>query len=77
MKIKVSERHVVFVYKTYEVDDDELIREFESIENFKKAFDDGIDNAVLDFVQNHGLSDQEEFWLSESEGTVEQDWEIL
>lgn len=74
MKIIKKEYHTVVSEFTYELDDDEIIEQFESIENFKALLDED-DWDVIDFINQ---SDYERYddWVTDRKGGYEVTYEI-
>jgi len=74
MKIIKKEYHTVVSEFTYELDDDEIIEQFESVENFKALLDED-DWDVIDFINQ---SDYERYddWISDRKGGYEVTYEI-
>lgn len=74
MKIIKKEYHTVVSEFTYELDDDEIIEQFESVENFKALLDED-DWDVIDFINQ---SDYERYddWVTDRRGGYEVTYEI-
>lgn len=74
MKIIKKEYHTVVSEFTYELDDDEIIEQFESVENFKELLDED-DWDAIDFINQ---SDYERYddWVSDRKGGYEVTYEI-
>ena len=74
MKIIKKEYHTVVSEFTYELDEEEIIDRFESIENFKALLDED-DWDVIDFINQ---SDYERYddWVSDRKGGYEVTYEI-
>ena len=74
MKIIKREYHTVVSEFTYELDDDEIIEQFESVENFKALLDED-DWDVIDFINQ---SDYERYddWVTDRKGGYEITYEI-
>jgi succinate dehydrogenase flavin-adding protein (antitoxin of CptAB toxin-antitoxin module) len=74
MKIIKKEYHTVVSEFTYELDDDEIIEQFESVENFKALLDED-DWDVIDFINQ---SDYERYddWVTDRKGGYEVTYEI-
>jgi succinate dehydrogenase flavin-adding protein (antitoxin of CptAB toxin-antitoxin module) len=74
MKIIKKEYHTVVSEFTYELDDDEIIEQFESVENFKALLDED-DWDVIDFINQ---SDYERYddWVTDRKGGYEITYEI-
>ena len=76
MKVELEQRHVVIVKKLFVVYDSSMLNKYGSFENFRKAFDDGNDFEIFDFIRENSAVTEEEFWQSESEGTIEENWTL-
>ena len=74
MKIIKKEYHTVVSEFTYELDDDEIIEQFESVENFKALLDED-DWDVIDFINQ---SDYERYddWVTDRKGGYEVTYEV-
>ena len=74
MKIIKKEYHTVVSEFTYELDEEEIIDRFESVENFKALLDED-DWDVIDFINQ---SDYERYddWVSDRKGGYEVTYEI-
>jgi hypothetical protein len=74
MKVIKKEYHTVISEFTYELDDDEIIEQFESLENFKALLDED-DWDVIDFINQ---SDYERYddWVSDRKGGYEVTYEV-
>lgn len=74
MKIIKKEYHTVVSEFTYELDEEEIIDRFESVENFKALLDED-DWDVIDFINQ---SDYERYddWVSDRKGGYEVTYEV-
>lgn len=74
MKIIKKEYHTVVSEFTYELDEEEIIDRFESVENFKALLDED-DFDVLEFIND---SDYERYddWVSDRKGGYEVTYEV-
>lgn len=74
MKIIKKEYHTVVSEFTYELDEEEIIDRFESIENFKALLDED-DWDVIDFINQ---SDYERYddWVTDRKGGYEVTYEV-
>lgn len=74
MKIIKKEYHTVVSEFTYELDEEEIIDRFESVENFKALLDED-DWDVIDFINQ---SDYERYddWVSDRKGGYEVTYEF-
>lgn len=74
MKIIKKEYHTVVSEFTYELDDDEIIEQFESVETFKALLDED-DWDVIDFINQ---SDYERYddWVTDRKGGYEVTYEV-
>jgi len=74
MKILKKEYHTVISEFTYELDEEEIIDRFESVENFKALLDED-DWDVIDFINQ---SDYERYddWVSDRKGGYEVTYEV-
>ena len=74
MIIKKIEYHSVHSHMTYELDDDDIVAEFGSIDVFEKHYDEESDE-FYEFVTNHDY-DREDDWFSDRKGGYEVEWSI-
>lgn len=74
MRIVKREHHQVISYFTYEIPDDEIIDEFESIDNFQELLAED-DFDAIEFVNNYDY-DREDDWWTDRKGGYEVDYEI-
>jgi hypothetical protein len=74
MKIVKREHHQVISYFTYDIPEDEIIDEFESLENFQELVDSG-DFDAIDFINNYDY-DREDDWWTDRKGGYDVDYEI-
>ena len=74
MKIIKKEYHTVVSEFTYELDEEEIIDRFESVENFKALLDED-DWDVIDFINQ---SDYERYddWVTDRKGGYEVTYEV-
>ena len=74
MKIIKKEYHTVISEFTYELDEEEIIDRFESVENFKALLDED-DWDVIDFINQ---SDYERYddWVTDRKGGYEVTYEV-
>ena len=75
MKIKKIEVHRVIVTKYYDINDDEIIEEFESVENFSEKFAEE-DEDVMEFLMEQDYDDRDDNWISDNKGFTEESWEF-
>jgi len=74
MRIQKIEYHQVNSYFTYEIDDEDIIAEFGSIEKFEEAYAEESDDFwefVQDFVYN-----REDDWWTDRKGGYDVEWSI-
>jgi hypothetical protein len=74
MRIVKREHHQVISYFTYEIPDDEIIDEFESIENFQELLAED-DSDAIEFINNYDY-DREDDWWTDRKGGYDVDYEI-
>lgn len=74
MRIIKREHHQVISYFTYEIPDDEIIDEFESIDNFQELLAND-DFDAIDFINNYDY-DREDDWWTDRKGGYDVDYEI-
>ncbi len=74
MKIVKREHHQVISYFTYDIPDNEIIEEFESLENFQELIE-SVDFYAIDFINNYDY-DREDDWWTDRKGGYEVDFEI-
>lgn len=74
MRIVKREHHQVISYFTYEIPDDEIIDEFESIENFQELLAED-DFDAIEFINNYDY-DREDDWWTDRKGGYDVDYEI-
>ena len=74
MKIIRKEYHTVVSEFTHEIDDEEIIDRFESLEKFKQLLDED-DWDVLDFI-NQTDHDRYDDWVSDRKGGYDVTYEI-
>ena len=74
MKIIKKEYHTVVSEFTYELDEEEIIDRFDSVENFKTLLDED-DWDVIDFINQ---SDYERYddWVTDRKGGYEVTYEV-
>lgn len=81
IKILKHEHHSVTSTFEYYPLPSEIIKEFGSIENFKKCFDDLLYNdneiKIWDFLSNIGHSDRTDDWWTDRKGGYEVDYEFV
>ena len=73
MKLKKIEVHRVIVTKHFDIDDEEIIKVFGSIDKF---FDEMEDTDQWYEFTNEADYEREENWISDSKGYTEESWEI-
>ena len=74
MRIQKIEYHQVNSYFTYEIDDEDIIAEFGSIEKFEEAYAEESDE-FWEFVQNFDY-DREDDWWTDRKGGYDVEWSI-
>ena len=74
MRIKKIEYHQVNSYFTYEIDDEDIIAEFGSIEKFEEAYAEESDE-FWEFVQDFDY-DREDDWWTDRKGGYDVEWSI-
>lgn len=74
MKIIKREHHQVISYFTYEIPDEEIVDEFESLENFNELLASD-DSDVIEFINNYDY-DREDDWWTDRKGGYDVDYEI-
>lgn len=74
MRIQKIEYHQVNSYFTYEIDDEDIIAEFGSIEKFEEAYAEESDE-FWEFVQDFDY-DREDDWWTDRKGGYEVEWSI-
>lgn len=74
MRIVKREHHQVISYFTYEIPDDEIIDEFESIDNFQELLAND-DFDAIEFINNYDY-DREDDWWTDRKGGYDVDYEI-
>lgn len=67
MILKKTEEHTVILHFECEVDDDEIIEEFESLENFKTLIDEESED-IEDFVFDLDWDEVDDDWFSSRKG---------
>ena len=72
MIIKKVEYHTVHSHFTYDIDEEDIIAEFGSVEEFQKHFEDETDE-FYEFVMDYGY-DREDDWFSDRKGGYEVEW---
>ena len=72
MIIKKVEYHTVHSHFTYDIDEEDIIAEFGSVEEFQKHFEDETDEFYV-FVMDYGY-DREDDWFSDRKGGYEVEW---
>jgi hypothetical protein len=75
MKIIKKEFHTVVSEFTYELDEEEIIDRFESLENFKQLLNED-DWDALDFI-NQGDYERDDDWITERKGGYEVTYEVV
>ena len=73
MKLKKTEIHQVIVTKHYEIDDEEIVEAFGSVDKFLEEMEDS--DEWHDFM-NEADYDREENWISDNKGYTEESWEV-
>ena len=73
MKLRKIEVHKVIVTKYFEIDDEEIIKVFGSIDKF---FDEMEDTDQWCEFMSEADYDREENWISDNKGYTEESWEI-
>ena len=73
MKLKKTEIHQVIVTKQYEIDDEEIVEAFGSIDKFLEEMEDS--DEWYNFM-NKADYDREENWISDNKGYTEESWEV-
>ena len=74
MRIQKIEYHQVNSYFTYEIDDEDIIAEFGSIEKFEEAYAEESDD-FWEFVQDFDYN-REDDWFSDRKGGYDVEWSI-
>jgi len=74
MRIQKIEYHQVNSYFTYEIDDEDIIAEFGSIEKFEEAYAEESDE-FWEFVQDFDY-DREDDWWTDRKGGYDVEWSI-
>ena len=74
MKLKKVEVHQVVVTKYFEFDEDEIIENFGSLEQFYEDMEET--EEWWDFVNDAECDDRQEDWVSDNKGFTEEHWEI-
>ena len=74
MRIQKIEYHQVNSYFTYDIDDEDIIAEFGSIEKFEEAYAEESDE-FWEFVQDFDY-DREDDWWTDRKGGYEVEWSI-
>lgn len=74
MRIVKREHHQVISYFTYEIPDDKIIDEFESIDNFQELLAND-DFDAIEFINNYDY-DREDDWWTDRKGGYDVDYEI-
>ena len=72
MIIKKVEYHTVHSHFTYDIDEEDIIAEFGSVEEFQKHFEDETDE-FYEFVMDYGY-DREDDWFSDRKGGYQVEW---
>ena len=73
MKLRKIEVHRVIVTKHFDIDDEEIIKVFGSIDKF---FDEMEDTDQWCEFMSEADYDREENWISDNKGYTEESWEI-
>lgn len=79
MQFVETERHIVLVTKKFDVDLDDVISTFGSVEKFKELYD-ADDQSALDFVESIPENydyESEEDWISDRKGDFDYDCELV
>lgn len=74
MRIKKIEYHQVNSYFTYEIDDEDIIAEFGSIEKFEEAYAEESDE-FWEFVQDFDYNREDDWW-TDRKGGYDVEWSI-
>lgn len=74
MKVIKKEYHTVVSEFSYELDEEEIIDRFESVENFKALLDED-DFDVLEFINDLDY-DRYDDWVSDRKGGYEVTYEV-
>lgn len=74
MRIQKIEYHQVNSYFTYEIDDEDIIAEFGSIEKFEEAYAEESDD-FWEFVSGFDY-DREDDWWTDRKGGYDVEWSI-
>lgn len=74
MRIQKIEYHQVNSYFTYEINDEDIIAEFGSIEKFEEAYAEESDE-FWEFVQDFDY-DREDDWWTDRKGGYDVEWSI-
>jgi hypothetical protein len=74
MKIIKKEYHTVVKELSYDLDENEIVERFESVENFMQLLEDG-DYEATDFLDMF-LQDQYDDWVSDRKGGYDVTFEI-
>lgn len=79
MQFIQTERHVVIVTKTFDIDVNDVISKFGSVEKFKELYDVDDESAIefVDSIPENYDSESEEDWISDRKGDFECDSELL
>jgi len=71
--VKDTEYHQVHLYKTFQLDEDDVIETFGSVEKFQELFDEGDDEAQSYVYE--GDYETDEWWWTSDKGGYEIDTE--
>lgn len=74
MRIQKIEYHQVNSYFTFEIDDEDIIAEFGSIEKFEEAYAEESDD-FWEFVNGFDY-DREDDWWTDRKGGYDVEWSI-
>jgi hypothetical protein len=74
MKITKKEYHTVVKELTYDLDENEIVNRFESVENFMQLLEEG-DFDAADFLDMF-LQDQYDDWVTDRKGGYDVTFEI-
>ena len=74
MRIQKIEYHQVNSYFTYEIDDEDIIAEFGSIEKFEEAYAEESDE-FWEFVQDFDYNREDDWW-TDRKGGYDVEWSI-
>jgi len=74
MRIQKIEYHQVNSYFTYEIDDEDIIAEFGSIEKFEEAYAEESDD-FWEFVQDFDYNREDDWW-TDRKGGYDVEWSI-